>query len=107
MCFYINLIVDVDDTQIDPGILSGKNSTLQLTTVGYSLYCLEIVVVFLARNYYSIMFKNGFSALEIRLRYFVQDMKEAVSSPFVESGRVSTFVDPRKLSTLLPNTSKC
>lgn len=102
----MNLIVDVEDVIIDPTILSGRNATLELTVVGYSLYCIEIVFLFLARNYYSVTFKGGFSVLELRLRYFVQDMTEAINSPFVESGRVSTFVDPRKISTLIPNTSK-
>lgn len=104
--FYVNLVVDIEDTTIDPSILSGRKATLELTTVGYSLYCLEIVVLFLARNYYSIFFRNGFSALEIRLRYFVQDMKDAVNSPYVDSGRVSTFVNPRKISALIPTTCK-
>ena len=107
MCFYVNAIVDVEDVDIDLAALAGKNSTLQLSMVGYSLYSVEIVVLYLARKYYSIMFKNGFSSLEIRLRYFVQDMKDAVSSPYADSGRISTFVDPRKLSALIQNSSKC
>lgn len=107
VCFYLNLIVDIEDTRIDPSILSGKNATLQLTTVGYSLYCLEIVALFLARNYYSTMFKSGFSALEIRLRYFVQDKKDAVVSPNAESTRISSWFPEGIFGVKVSNTYCC
>ena len=72
--FYLGWVVDLRDRRIDLGeVVTQKPSQIVLSTVGFSLYCLEFSLIFGLKYFWESYLKRGYAILKVGLKYVKEE----------------------------------